>query len=352
MRSLSDGAGTSNLQTQHMMLNPGKDHRVLAGLSFGVFTLLSLLVAVLPANTMQDANGPLPGSSPLSEAAERGLRVYIREGCVACHTQQVRNIEMDNVWGSRPSIPSDYYYVKRRADVWRQNPSILGSERTGPDLTSIGQRNPSDTWHYMHLYNPRIVVPESIMPSYTWLFERKQEAAKDDIVLNLPPSLSPTGQAVVASDDARDLVAYLLSLKQVELPTVERDFIPSRRKQKDESPTPTPSDAPAALPGGESLFQAICAVCHQPDGRGLPGAFPPLAGSPIVTDENADVMIRIILEGYDARPEYATMQPFADVLTDEEIAAIVNFERSHWGNDASPVSPDDVKKLRIPANVP
>jgi cytochrome c oxidase cbb3-type subunit 2 len=85
---------------------------------------------------------------------------------------------------------------------------------------------------------------------------------------------------------------------------------------------------------------------------GFPGAFPPLAGSPIVTDENAETMIRIILEGYDARPEYATMQPFGDLLTDEEIAAIVNFERSHWGNNAPPVTPDDVKKLRIPTNVP
>ncbi|HEX7016837.1 MAG TPA: cbb3-type cytochrome c oxidase subunit II [Cyclobacteriaceae bacterium] len=335
-----------------MMLNPGKDHRVLAGLSFGVFTLLSVLVAVLPAETMKESNAPLPGSSPLSDAAQRGLRIYIREGCVACHTQQVRNIEMDNVWGSRPSIPADYYYVKTRLDVWRQNPSILGSERTGPDLTSIGQRNPSDTWHYMHLYNPRIVVPESIMPSYPWLFEKKSKADEDDIVLNLPPSLKPTDQVVVASDEAKDLVAYLLSLKQVELPTVERDFIPSKRKQTKESAGTTPSEAPAALPNGESLFQSNCAVCHQPDGRGLPGAFPPLAGSPIVTNENPETMIRIVLEGYDARPEYATMQPFGDVLTDEEIAAIITFERSHWGNNVPPVSPEDVKKLRGSTNAP
>jgi cytochrome c oxidase cbb3-type subunit 2 len=339
------------------MLNPGKDHRVLAGLSFGVFALLSCLVAVFPAKTMENDNAPLPGSSPLSDEAQRGLRVYIREGCVACHTQQVRNIEMDNVWGSRPSIPADYYYVKTRMDTWRQNPSILGSERTGPDLTTIGQRNPSATWHYMHLYNPRIVVPESIMPSYSWLFETKSEAEEDDIVLNLPPSLNPAGKVVVATQDAKDLVAYLLSLKQVDLPVVEREFIPSRKKRKKETGTAASADTAqtsdeAALPDGESLFQANCAVCHQPDGRGLPGAFPPLAGSPIVTDESAETMIRIILEGYDARPEYATMQPFAEVLTDEEIAAIVNFERSHWGNDAPPVSPDDVKKLRGSTNLP
>src|SRR5690606_27957337 len=337
-----------------MMLNPGKDHRVLAGLSFGVFALLSMLVAVFPATTMQKDNAPLPGSSPLSEAAQRGLRIYIREGCVACHTQQVRNIEMDNVWGGRPSIPADYYYSKARLDVWRQSPSVLGSERTGPDLTSVGQRLPSDTWHYMHLYNPRIVVPESIMPSYTWLFETKASADKNDIALNLPPALNPAGKVVVASDDAKDLVAYLLSLKQVELPNIERDFIPSRRKRK-KAETETAAAAPSgevALPDGAALFQANCAVCHQPDGKGLPGAVPPLAGSPIVTNQDPEIMIRIILEGYDARAEYATMQPFANVLTDEEIAAIVNFERSHWGNHASTVSSDDVKKLRDATNLP
>src|SRR3546814_12636951 len=74
---------------------------------------------------------PLPGQQPLTELEMKGLRVYIAEGCVACHTQQVRSIEMDKTWGDRPSIPSDYYYSKQRLDLWRQSPSLLGSERTG-----------------------------------------------------------------------------------------------------------------------------------------------------------------------------------------------------------------------------
>lgn len=337
------------------MVSLGKNHTLLVLVSFGVFVMLSILIAVAPATTMQRSNGPLPGSSPLTDAEQRGLAIYIKEGCVACHTQQVRNIEMDNVWGKRPSIPADYYYAKRRPDVWRQTPSVLGSERTGPDLTSIGTRNPSDTWHMMHLFNPRVVVPESIMPSYPWLFDEKESADENDVVLNLPPALNPRSKTIVASQEAKDLVAYLLSLKQAELPVIEEKFIPSRRGNQ-------PGTAGAATGGGPSaaiedgsldgaaLYQANCAVCHQPNGEGLPGAFPPLKESAIVNAEDPEIHIRIILQGYDARPEYAAMQPFAELLTDAEIAAIVNFERSHWGNQSPLVDEEKVKNVRSSLN--
>ena len=330
------------------MLNLGKNHKLLVLIIFAAFTFLSILVAVAPATTMQNNNAPLPGSKSLTMEEQRGLRLYIREGCVSCHTQQVRNIEMDQVWGERPSIPSDYFHSKQRLDTWRQTPSILGSERTGPDLTSIGQRNPSNTWHLMHLFNPRIVVPESIMPSYPWLFEKKSKAGPEDVVVNLPPSLISEGQVVVATQEAKDLVAYLLTLKQTKLPTVNEGFLPSN-KTNDGNASTAKTDSSSenrALPDGASLYQSNCAACHQPSGEGLPGAFPSLKGSSIVTSENPETLIRIIIEGYDARPEFATMPPLGEQLTDEEITAIINFERSHWGNSAPAVDLEVVKKIR------
>ena len=71
-----------------------------------------------------------------------------------------------------------------------------------------------------------------------------------------------------------------------------------------------------------------------------------MKGSAIVTSENPETLIRIIIEGYDARPEFATMPPMGDQLTDEQITAIINFERSHWGNTAPAVEIDVVKKVR------
>lgn len=328
------------------MLNLHKNHRNLAGISLLVFAGLSTLIAVMPAYQMQ-AVQPLPSMQPLTDQELNGLKIYTEENCMACHTQQVRNIEMDKTWGERPSVPSDYYYSKMRPDVWRQSPSLLGSERTGPDLTNVGKRQPGKEWHLIHLYNPRIVVEESIMPRYPWLFEEKQadKVSEQDVVVAVPEIfLKNKTNKIVATQKVLDLVAYLQALKQAPIGGgTPVDFIPSLKK---DVPAPVAGTQAASLPDGATLYMNTCAACHQADGNGLAGAFPPLAGSKIVNDENPEMLIRIILQGYDARPEYAVMVGFADQLANEEIAAIANHERSSWGNKATPITPDEVKKVR------
>ncbi len=323
-----------------------KNHKTLVLAAFLGFVTLSFIVAVFPAYQMQDVQ-PLPEQSNLTDDEREGLHVYISEGCVACHTQQVRNIEMDNVWGNRPSIPSDYYYSKERMDVWRQSPSLLGSERTGPDLTNIGARQSSKDWHLLHLYNPRSVVGESVMPSYPWLFEVVDSSSvKDgDTVVNLPEAFAaPSGTTVIAKEEVLQLVAYLQSLKQMELPDGKvKEFIPARKQIQTEG---MDGEAKSAGPDGGALYKQACAVCHQDNGKGVSGAFPPLAGSEIVNDKDPEMMIKIILQGYDARTEYATMQAFADQLNDAQIAAIANHERTSWGNSAPEVTEEDVKQIR------
>jgi cytochrome c oxidase cbb3-type subunit 2 len=324
------------------MFNLHKDHRTLVTISFVVFVLLSLFIAIMPAYQMQDVS-PLPDQAELTDSELKGLNIYISEGCVACHTQQVRNIEMDKMWGDRPSIPSDYYFSKSRLDVWRQSPSLLGSERTGPDLTNVGVRQPAVQWHLLHLYNPRSVVEESVMPAYPWLFEEKEKTNDGDVVVPVPSQfLGPNKTKIIATQEVLDLVAYLQTLKQAPMPSASNpEFIPSVRKKE-----PVPSNQESMLPDGEQLYMQTCAACHQGNGQGLAGAFPPLAGSKIVNDENPEFMIQIILQGYDARPDYAVMVGFADQLTDEEIAAIANHERSSWGNSASPITAEQVAKIR------
>ncbi len=324
------------------MLNLHKNHRGLVITSLLVFVALSSLIAILPAYQMQ-AIQPLPTMHPLTEQELNGLKIYTEENCMACHTQQVRNIEMDHIWGERPSVPSDFYYSKKRLDFWRQSPSLLGSERTGPDLTNIGNRQPGKEWHLIHLYNPRIVVEESVMPGYPWLFNEKEERdiSETDVVVNVPEGvLRDKSKRLVASKKAIELVAYLQSLKQPPLNEIDVNFIQSQKKEKQ-----TPG-MQADLPDGTTLYMNTCSACHQANGKGLPGAFPPLAGSKIVNDNNPEQLIRIILQGYDARAEYAVMIGFADQLTDEEIAAIANHERSSWGNNAAAITADNVKKIR------
>ncbi len=331
------------------MFNFHKNLKNLILTAFSGFAILSTVIAIVPAYQMQHTE-PLPGQPVFSKGIQKGLEVYISEGCVACHTQQVRSIEMDNIWGDRPSLPSDYFYSKQRMDFWRQSPSLLGSERTGPDLTDIGNRQPSMEWHLLHLYNPRLVVYESVMPGYPWLFEEKNvtDVTEDDVVVPIPAELIGfTEMRVVAGKKALRLVDYLLATKQVSLAKGSKaEFIPSKQDKQESKPKNSAESANQELPNGEKLYMQTCAVCHKQDGSGLRGAFPPLAGSDVVNDEDPDFMIRIILQGYDARSEYGQMPSFASQLTDAEIAAIVNHERSSWGNNASSVTADLVKEIR------
>lgn len=102
---------------------------------------------------------------------------------------------------------------------------------------------------------------------------------------------------------------------------------------------------------GETLYVQYCAGCHGRNGQGIAGAFPPLAGSEWVTGE-ADVPIRIVLHGLQGRIEVdgrlfdGLMPPFGARLNDTEIASVLSYIRSSWGNDALEVGPSDVEGVR------
>lgn len=321
-----------------------KNHKLLTATAFLGFVLLSTIIAILPAMKMQEVQ-PLPEMEELSSEEIKGLQIYVSENCMSCHTQQVRNIEMDQVWGQRPSLASDYYFSKKRRDIWRQSPSLLGSERTGPDLTEVGKRQPGKEWHLLHLFNPRIVVKESIMPGYPWLFEEKSTAMlteKDVLVPVSPDLLENPDHKLVAKPEALALITYLQSLVQSNPGQNQGlDFIPSTRKKKEQN-----GSGESLELDGLQLYSETCSACHQPSGEGIVGAFPALAGSSIVNDEDPNILIQIILSGYDARPEFGAMPGFAELLSDEEIAAIANHERNSWGNKASSITPDQVSEIR------
>ncbi len=143
---------------------------------------------------------------PYTEVEQRGRQVYIEYGCLNCHSQQVRDpsagADYAFGWG-RPSRPSDYIHDR---------PHLLGTSRTGPDLSNIGVRQPSRDWHHLHMYDPRLLVPWSIMPAHPFLYS----------VVEAEESPAPEALAIperenawlVPSEDAEALVAYLMSLQR------------------------------------------------------------------------------------------------------------------------------------------
>lgn len=180
------------------------EYKLFGGAMVTIALAISALV-VVPYMQLSDIEAP-EGLEEYSSAELRGRQQYIANGCVYCHTQQPRARKQapdaERGWGRAP-VAADYYY---------DTPHLLGTMRTGPDLLNIGARQPSADWQLGHLYQPRAYVADSIMPSYPYLFELKNDADDDDRVVKVPSEWVPDGKVVVAKPDALDLVEYLLSL--------------------------------------------------------------------------------------------------------------------------------------------
>jgi len=147
----------------------------------------------------------------LTNQEQRGLQVYVKNGCLYCHSQQVHperaRTDIARGWGSRRTVAHDYM---------NQGRAQLGTMRTGPDLSNIGVRNPSSTWHLLHLYDPQTTSPGSIMPPFRFLFEEQEigEAGPSPDALRIPDGFAPPeGREVVPTEEVLDLVAYLQSLR-------------------------------------------------------------------------------------------------------------------------------------------
>lgn len=103
--------------------------------------------------------------------------------------------------------------------------------------------------------------------------------------------------------------------------------------------------APADDELGRQVYEANCAQCHGSSGQGIPGVYPALDGDPFVTS-SAELPVQVVLEGRAPAPDTPPMPGFGDLLSDEEIAAVVSYIRGHWSNEAEPVRAESVAELR------
>jgi cytochrome c oxidase cbb3-type subunit II len=212
--------------------------------------------------------------------AALGLQVYRANGCAACHTEQVRQdgvacdvvlmksgknpaaisnlvstlkltgltkdeadavsdqitaaggsvethiipvgVDIARGWGLRRSVAADFLY---------DSPVQLGSLRAGPDLANVGARLPDFNWQFVHLYAPSAIAKNSAMPPFRYLFElRKIGDTPSPDALQFPQGFAPpAGCEVVPTPEARQLAAYLLSLK-ADAPLYEAPFTPAMTK--------------------------------------------------------------------------------------------------------------------------
>ena len=125
------------------------------------------LVQIVPLFFQKSTTEAVPGLKPYDALQLTGRDVYIREGCYNCHSQMIRPFRAETERYGHFSVAGEFVYDR---------PFQWGSKRTGPDLHRVGGRY-SDNWHYVHMMNPRDVVPESNMPAYPWLADAPADAA-------------------------------------------------------------------------------------------------------------------------------------------------------------------------------
>lgn len=125
------------------------------------------LVQIVPLFFQHTTTEPSPGVAPYTALRLAGRDIYQREGCVGCHSQQIRTLRSEVERYGPYSLAGESVFDR---------PFLWGSKRTGPDLARVGARY-SDDWHRIHLRNPRDVVPESNMPGYPWLQKSAADAS-------------------------------------------------------------------------------------------------------------------------------------------------------------------------------
>ena len=149
----------------------------------GFFGFSFIVLAIVPGQQLARViarTAPI-NMLPLTASEARGRRIYGREGCAYCHTEQVRFLEQDV---ARFGAPTEAW------ETTMEYPQLWGTRRVGPDLAREGVIR-SDDWQLAHLFNPRFIVRDSIMPGFPWLF---------------------SGDPTKPTREARNLLAYLKSL--------------------------------------------------------------------------------------------------------------------------------------------
>ena len=159
-----------------------------------VLILIGGIVEFLPTFLVKSNIPTISSVKPYTPLELQGRDLYIREGCVGCHSQLVRPFRSETERYGEYSKAGEYVY---------DHPFLWGSKRTGPDLLRVGKKYPN-LWHYLHMENPRSMSPGSIMPSYPWLLSDDLDTSTTVAKINAMRRLGvpyPEGYESLANED-------------------------------------------------------------------------------------------------------------------------------------------------------
>jgi cbb3-type cytochrome c oxidase subunit II len=316
--------------------------------AFIVFSSVIFTVVALPYLTFQPPQSA--DARPLTAQEENGRRLFASNGCHYCHSQYLRPQDWTGVGSfrtvGRVAQAGDYYY---------QRAPLLGTERTGPDLSQEGGVH-TDEWHIAHFYNPRFTFPKSVMPQFSFYFtgdEPRQE------IFDLIAYVQSLGGK--AADDRvarqRALKQKLLAERAKGNEEIIHEWFPSTWRNVRNPMEPTQR----SLIHGKYIYETNCIGCHglKGDGKGpaarwIGGQYQPAPRN--FTDVSAQLLFSdgelydAILFGVDG----TAMPAWGDILTVNDIWDVTNFLRTipRGGLERDPtadmmVSPGDVKPIEL-----
>jgi cbb3-type cytochrome oxidase cytochrome c subunit/cytochrome c553 len=319
-------------------------HAVIFGAGVGFFALSFLVLAILPGKELEDEiERVAPVTMPTLTAAEqRGRVVYGREGCAYCHTQQIRFLADDVRRFGAPTEPWETKY---------EYPQLWGTRRIGPDLSREFNVRPRD-WQLTHLYNPRLVVRDSMMPPFSWLFSGSPDRPTQE-ALDVLAYMESLGRARQLSGFERQALG---SSVQTETSDMAMAGEPSARATPPTvpiamkegyslsapvlHPASDPDDLQEEVSRGGALFGANCASCHGPAGLGDGSASASLLPRPanLTAARFSDERLSSVLWNGVAG---SSMPPWRQLPT-EDLRALVAYIHSLHPPSAVPSTQEDM----------
>ncbi len=287
---------------------------IIVGSLLLLFTIVFMVVVTPWYTTRNQAPSEIFRHRETPEA--QGRLIYIENGCVYCHTQSIRTID----WG----IGAER--IAQAGDYIADHPILLGSERTGPDLSQEGGEHPDD-WHMAHFVNPRFTRPMSIMPAFKFL-------GTDKLRL-LTSYVQSLGMKDADARVLRQLYWKEAATRAYEAGPVENvrwlhDHVPEGWRIL---PNPYPT-TPAGLARGHKIYQDFCFGCHGPIGDGMgpaqPFIYPPPLNFTILknTDISGGILYYQIMNGITG----TAMPYFKKDLESEKIWDVGNYVAVYFIN--------------------
>ncbi len=286
---------------------------------FGSLLILAVIVytvVYIPYQNREEAASDIFRSRMPLEAS--GRAIYIANGCVYCHSQSIRSID----WGLGAER------VAQAGDYIQDVPILLGSARTGPDLSQAGGEHPDD-WHTAHFINPRYTRPLSIMPAFEFLGTER--------VSQLTRYIQSLGLKQADRRMHRQQFWKEAAVKAYEKGPIENvkwlhENVPAGWHH---IPNPYPTTE-AGLARGHKIYQDFCLGCHGPIGDGMgpaqPYLYPPPLNFTIVKDRgiSGGILYYQIMNGITG----TAMPYFKRELESEKIWDVGNYVAVYFINQS------------------